>query len=106
MTVFQDSMKERDLLAGEAAVKMIQLESKVESDEAEIEKLKALVREAKSNFQALEQSKSSAIAQLEARCVFDLRIEGRTERQRVGGIKGGRQGKVGRGGQRERQVKH
>ena len=79
-TVFQDSMKERDLLAGEAAVRMLQLESKVESDEAEIKKLKALVLEAKNNFQALEQSKSSAIAQLEARCVLDPRIEARTER--------------------------
>lgn len=51
----------------EAAANMLKLEAKIESNEAEIKRLQALILEARNNFRALEQSKSSAISQLEAR---------------------------------------
>lgn len=68
MVVWQESMRERDAFTEEAASNMLQLEAKIDSDRGEIKKLTALLREAKDNFRNLEQSKTSAVSQLEARC--------------------------------------
>jgi len=68
IAVWQESMRERDALAEEAAANILQLEAKIDSNRAEIKKLTAHLREAKDNFRSLEQSKTSAVSQLEARC--------------------------------------